>query len=54
MPRYQGLLTEIRTLPGVLSAATSSGVPLAGGNTVTECNSQSKGVQIDSRPLTGA
>lgn len=33
---YERLLTEIRALPGVLSAATSSSVPLAGGNTVTE------------------
>jgi putative ABC transport system permease protein len=33
---YERLLAAIRTLPGVVSAATSSSIPLAGGNTVTE------------------
>ena len=33
---YERLLAGIQTLPGVLSSATSSSVPLAGGNTVTE------------------
>jgi putative ABC transport system permease protein len=33
---YDRLLAEMRTLPGVASAATSSSVPLTGGNTFTE------------------
>jgi putative ABC transport system permease protein len=33
---YERLLAEIRTIPGILSAASSSSVPLAGGNTFTE------------------
>ena len=33
---YERLLSEIQTLPGVVGAAASTGVPLGGGNTVTE------------------
>ncbi len=33
---YERLLSDIQTLPGVLAAAMSSGLPLAGGNTATE------------------
>src|SRR4029450_976967 len=33
---YDRLVTGVRALPGVLSAATSTSIPLAGGNTFTE------------------
>jgi predicted permease len=33
---YERLLSEIRTLPGMVGAAATSGIPLWGGNTVTE------------------
>jgi putative ABC transport system permease protein len=33
---YDRLLTDLQTLPGVVSATTTSGVPLSGGNKATE------------------
>lgn len=44
---YERLLTEIRTLPGIVASAASSGVPLAGGNFITE-------VRIPGQPRAGA
>jgi putative ABC transport system permease protein len=47
---YERLLTEIGTLPGVLSAAASSSVPLAGGNTVTEVQLPGEKGRADRQP----
>ena len=47
---YERLLTEIGTLPGVLSAAASSSVPLAGGNTVTEVQLPREKGRADRQP----
>lgn len=43
---YERLLPELRALPGVVGAATASGIPLDGGNTSTE-------VTVPGRPPSG-
>jgi putative ABC transport system permease protein len=49
---YDRLLASVRTLPGVQDAATSSGVPLGGGNTATEV--RRAGAPSDAGRLPGA